>query len=257
MKLKNNHNYIIIALIIACILLFIVIKNKKNIDAFTNIFTINDIYLYIFSWKRVSDNAINVYNIVSRVFPNTYFINCDENFDATKYIPAEKLIEKDDSFYFGGQFETGIQHCPNGKIYGNIVGDVEADKVDWNQMAKSLLYAMNTLNAGVFAPFVPNYPHNGEHIEGSYHIVENTDETVFFIHPDLYGKYKNFPYNKETKFGYGIDIHFCNLSEKIGKKTIRDTSIQVDTINSTTGYNNSDAVKQMHNFFDKISNYSE
>jgi hypothetical protein len=248
-------NIVLILLLLIIILLIIYKKQSVLIvERFKNLYTINDIYLYIFSWKRVNDNAVRLYNKVVQSFPNTYFINCDENFDASAYIPKSHLIERDDSYYFGGQFETGMRHCPEGKIYGNVVGDVDPDYIDWDKLATSLLHAVNNLNAGVFAPDAPNYPSVGKHIEGSYHIVNNTDETIFFITPELYSKYKNFPYNSTTKYGFGIDIFFCGLSEKLGKRTIRDSSIKVNT-DKKRGYNTDDAMKQMNVFLEKIGMY--
>lgn len=256
MKYNTNITLTILITLICILVFYLLIRKYKQYDAFTNKYTIADVYLYIFSWKRVNDNAIKTYNIVSKVFPNTYFINCDENFNASALIPSTKIIQLEDSYYFGGQFQEGMRHCPDGKIYGNIVGDVEADKIDWNKMADSLLHAVNNLNAGIFAPDAPNYPHLGEHIEGSYHTVDNTDETIFFIIPELYKNYKNYPYNTKTKYGFGIDIFYCNLANKMGKRTIRDASIKVGTDN-VRGYKTQDAMDQMGEFLKDIEIYQE
>ena len=224
------------------------------VEQFSNKYTTNDIYLYIFSWKRINDNAIAIYNKVAPIFPNTYFINCDENFDAAQYIPKDKIIQLDDSYYFGGQFETAMKHCPRTAIYGNIVGDVDPENINWEYLANSMLYSFNTLNAGVAAPDAPNFPNKGAQIEGPYYEVTDTDSTIFFIHPDIWQKYAQFPYKKTTHYGHGIDKFFCNITGKYGKKTLRDTSIKVAT-DGKSGYSGNEAAKQMNNFVEAIEKY--
>ncbi len=255
MKIQSPLTYLLI-LLVAGVCFLIYIRTGQYNEHFTNKYTINDINLYIFSWKRVNENAVKIYKKVAAVFPNTYFLNCDENFDASRYIPADKLIQLDDSYYFGGQFQTAIRHCPRDRVFGNIVGDVDPDAIDWKQLAASMLYGINSLNAGVVAPDAPNYPNMGAHIEGSYYEVDNTDCTIFFITPDIWSKYKHFPYKDVTHHGYGIDIFFCNSTKNKGKKTIRDSQIKVDT-DKTKGYTHEAALKEMNEFLKSIKNYKE
>jgi hypothetical protein len=252
MKIEKYTTLIIIVIII--VLLLLLLLHKSYYESFTQQYTINDIYLYIFSWKRVNDNAVNIYKTVSQIFPNTYFLNCDEHFNAAAHIPKEHLIQLDDSYFFGGQFGEAIKHCPRGKIYGNIVGDVDPSTIDWVKLADSMLYAINSLNGGVIAPDASNFPGLGAQIEGSYYEVSDTDSTIFFIVPEIWDKYKNFPYKEITHFGWGIDKYFCGITGSYGKKTIRDVSIKVLT-DGKSGYQNDESMQQMNNFMEAIHKY--
>ncbi len=252
---KTNYNNALLLLLLIIVITILYKIYKKQTEYFQNKYTLNDIYLYIFSWKRVNNNAIQIYNKVAPIIPNTFFINCDENFNAAAYIPANNLIQLDDSYYFGGQFETAMKHCPHNKIYANIVGDVDPNKINWNNLFDSMLYGINNLNAGVIAPDAPNFPKLGPHIKNSYYEVADTDSTIIFITPEIWHPYKNFPYKQKTHYGHGIDKFFCNITRRFGKKTVRDKEIQVDT-DGKAGYDGAKAAVEMHSFLEAIEKYT-
>jgi hypothetical protein len=174
-------------------------------------FTIDDCYVYVFSWKHVTANARALYHSISHHFPQTFFINCDEHTPITD-IPATHVIQRDDSYYYGGQFYTALQHMPKGKILACVVGDVEP-RADWAQIARNTVDAFNTEAAGIYAPNVYFTAWTGRgpaiNAEKQLYSVVNTDCTCWFLHPSLTEKLRCFNYYTLCNLGWGIDHIFC------------------------------------------------
>jgi hypothetical protein len=209
-------------------------------------FALNDIYLYIFSWKHVTTNAIELYRKISPHFPQTFFINCDEQHTITD-IPAKRVIQKDDSYYYGGQFLTASQHLPPGKILACVVGDVQPH-ADWAQIATYALDAFNTETVGIYAPnvHVTAWPGRGApiNIEKGLYSVRNTDCTCWFIHPMLTNSLSNLDYYALSNLGWGIDLIFCDEALRNHLRVARDYRILVKQP-AGTSYNTTIATTQM------------
>jgi hypothetical protein len=192
-------------------------------------FTQEDIYIYIFSWKHVTANARELYTQITPHFPQTYFINCDEHTLITD-IPADRLIQRDDSYYYGGQFQTAIQHMPRGKILGCVVGDVDP-RADWAQIARNAVDAFNTEKAGVYAPNVDYTSWTGRgpviNSEKQLYSVVNTDCTCWFLHSTLINTLNCFNYYKLCNMGWGIDHIFCEEAVRNKLHIIRDYRLLV------------------------------
>ena len=164
---------------------------------------LEDIYVYIFSWKKVTANAIALYKAVAPVFPNTIFINCDENVTMP---PDIRTIQCDDSFYYGKQFDTAIQHAPAGAPVGCIVGD--ADPVaNWSLIAANTVAALTTNKFGIFAPNVDYTWHvaRTRKLVNNIYDVPNTDCTCWFLHPAVIAKLRTLSIGTVSNLGWGID----------------------------------------------------
>lgn len=208
-------------------------------------FTIDDIYVYIFSWKHVTSNARAIFKHVAEHFPHTYFINCDEHTPITDISPSS-VIQLDDRYYYGGQFNTAINHLPPGKILACIVGDVTPD-ADWARIAQNAVDGFNTENLGIYAPnvyFTP-WTTRGEHINKELYDVENTDCTCWFLHPRLVENLRHLDYFGISNLGWGIDIIFIKEARECGLKVARDYSVLVKQPKGTN-YNLTIADKQMN-----------
>jgi hypothetical protein len=210
-------------------------------------FTLDDIYVYIFSWKHVTANALTLYSSVSSSFPNTFFINCDENTTILD-ISADRVIQRDDSYYYGSQFETAIQHIPPGKILACSVGDVDPS-ADWAQIATNAIDAFNTEKAGVYAPNVDFtcWTSRGPLINESKQLysVVNTDCTCWFLHPTLISGLKDLHYRRLCNLGWGIDHIFCEEAIRKDLLVIRDYRLLVRQPKGT-GYNETCAEIEMN-----------
>lgn len=205
-------------------------------------FTVADIFVYIFSWKKVTQNAISLYHQVCSVFPNAYLINCDEHITLSEFeaagISADRVIQLDDSYYYGGQFETAIKHCPSDKILGCIVGDV-SPTANWGGIATNMLSCLNSGKVGVCAPNVDYTAHTtrAEHLWDDFYSVPNTDCTCWFLHPQLLcHQLKTIPYFALSNLGWGIDVIFIKQSLKEGLLVARDYSTIVHQPKGS-GYN--------------------
>jgi hypothetical protein len=139
-----------------------------------------NVYTYVISWKKVSGNALKIYDEVSKVFPNVYFIDCDETTEKT--FPNQiKLTDKE---YYGGQFETAINHIPPDAILGIVVGDIKINYTDWNKVYQNLTNSFATYDIGVYAPFEERtgwMKSKGTLPNKNLHITDNTDCTVWFL----------------------------------------------------------------------------
>jgi hypothetical protein len=166
--------------------------------------TRNDIYVYIFSWKKVTANATALYKAVAPIFPNTTFINCDENVT----MPADiKTIQRDDSFYYGKQFDVAIHDAPANSYVACIVGDVDP-VADWAKIADQTINAFNTGKFGILAPNVDFTWHTKRTsvIMNNIYAVPNTDCTCWFLHPIVIQKLKTLSIGSISNLGWGIDI---------------------------------------------------
>jgi hypothetical protein len=165
--------------------------------------TVEDIHVYIFSWKKVTANATALYRAIGSVFPNTTFINCDE----TVTMPSDiRTIQCDDSFYYGRQFDTAIQHAPVGAHVGCIVGDVDP-VADWAQIATTMVAAFNKGTYGIIAPNVDYTWHvaRAALIEKNIYAVPNTDCTCWFLHPKIVNTLRSLDIGSISNLGWGID----------------------------------------------------
>ena len=210
-------------------------------------FTIDDIYIYIFSWKHVTSNARALYHSIAPHFPQTFFINCDENITITD-ISADRIIQKDDSYYYGGQFYTALHHMPPGKILACVVGDVEPI-ADWAQIAINAVDAFNTESAGIYAPnvYFTSWTKRASpiNLEKELYSVINTDCTCWFMHPMLTANLSCFDYYKICNLGWGIDHIFCEEAVRSHLYVARDYRVLVKQPKGTA-YNQTHASVEMH-----------
>jgi hypothetical protein len=220
------------------------------------VFNANDVYVYIFSWNKVSDNAVKLYKKVIERFPNTYFINCDENYSVNPMdIESSKVIQLNNDYYYGGQFETAINHIPEGKYLCVITGDVFTD-ADWYWILQRMNKAFYLGNIGIYAPnvFYTTQTKQGKEVSKNLYEVPNTDCTCWFLHPDVYKKLQKIPIMAISNISWGVDEICINESKKLNKLVVRDYEVLVRQPYST-GYNKTLAMiqrKMLYEIYDKI-----
>lgn len=207
-------------------------------------YSVDNIYIYIFCWKKVVANSLALYSKISRICPNTILINCDEN---TKLNAEDiKHIQLDDTYYYGSQFETAIKNAPTGSIVACITGDVSIE-ANWNGIIDNAIAAFNTEKIGIYAPnvYYTYWTSRKHQLWDDLWEVENTDCTVWFIHPSIIDILRPIPFGKVSNLGWGIDV--ITISECNSQKLLvaRDYSIKVDHPHDTA-YNQSKALEQMH-----------
>jgi len=248
-KFQLNIKYIMIIILIFFIIYvyYICMKDCKNKDYYhnqNNNKIMQPVYMYVISWKKVANNALKIYNEVSKVFPNVYFIDCDETTEKT--FPNQiKLTDKE---YYGAQFETAINHIPSNAILGIVVGDIKTNYTDWNMVYQNLTKAFMTYDIGVYAPFEERtgwMQSKGTLSNKNLHKTDNTDCTVWFLHPDVVKAAKTLDIAKNSPYGWGIDIVLCKYAMHIGKYVVYDTSVKVSNPTGT-GYDSGKAVNQMN-----------
>jgi len=202
-----------------------------------------NLVIYIFSWKRVSQNSVDIFNEIKKVTNKVYLLNCNENFK----IEDENVINLDDSYYFTKQFITAIDHCfknfPNHNMM-TITGDI-SPIADWNGIFERNLYAIEKLNTDVSAPNVDFTSHikRNKLIQDNFWDVPNTDCTVWTIIPRIYKSILTTGIDKWNKFGWGIDWLAIQYSKKNKLKVIRDYNHTISHPKDT-GYENKEAKKE-------------
>lgn len=200
----------------------------------------NNIHTFIFSWKKVTENALALFEKASAVCPNTTFINCDENVRV-----LVKHIQLDDSYYYGGQFEAAIKGVPDGSSLCCIVGDVSPE-ANWSSIYEKAIETLATRHVGVYAPNVDYTWHmtKGRQVGNTLWEVPNTDCTFWFIDADVVRVLRDIPYRMLSNLGWGIDTIVNKESARQGKIVVRDYSELVRQPMGTA-YNKDKANAQM------------
>lgn len=202
------------------------------------IFTIDDISVYIFNWKKVTENSLKLYKNISPLIKNTTLINCDEN---TKLDETVAHIQLDDSYYYGSQYDVTIKHTNPSSILCIIVGDNIADN-DFKKIFDSAIDTFNNYKVGVYAPNDKRTWHQSRNanIANDLYDVDNTDCGFWFIHPAIIRRLNTLNY-RVSNFGWGIDTINIQEAKKQQRLVIRDYSIETDQLDHSCGYNHDKA----------------
>lgn len=201
-------------------------------------YTIDDLSVYIFNWKKVTDNSLLLYKKVSAIVKDTVLINCDEHFKPKKAI---NHIQLDDSYYYGSQYDVAIKHVKPNKIFCVIVGD-NLPTANFRAIFESAMATFNTHDVGIYAPNDKRTVHvstSGKH-HGKLYNVPNTDCGFWFIHPCIVDKLKSINY-RVSNFGWGVDIITIKEARRQGLLVLRDYSVETDQLDHSCGYNHRDA----------------
>jgi hypothetical protein len=195
-------------------------------------YTLDDIHVYIFNWKKVSKNTLVLYEKITNILKNVCIVNCDEFLNLNDDIVNIKL---DDSHYYGSQYDHAIKHVKENKLFCVIVGDNVSNH--FQEIFNNALNTFNNYKVGVYSPNDKRSIHKNilENINESLYNVENTDCGFWFINPDIVKKMKNINYNI-SKYGWGIDVITIKESRKQGLLVLRDYSVETDQVDHTCGY---------------------
>jgi hypothetical protein len=180
------------------------------------------VHTFIFSWKGVTANACNLYNSIKTVCPLITIINCDEN----SILPPEyNSIQLDDSYYYGGQFNTAMQYVEDNTYMWCVVGDVSSN-ANWHNIYTNAVSAFKTYPIGIYAPNVDYTSHISKNSKLNNQLwhVDNTDCTCWCIHPSIISSIKHIPFRILSNLGWGIDVLVTTESKKQSKFVIRDYS---------------------------------
>lgn len=214
-------------------------------------FTLEDINVYILNWKKVNENSLRLYNAIRPIIKHTTIINCDEHWPLD---PSIQHIQLDDSYYYGGQFNTAIKHTREGSILCIIVGDNQCEN-DFSKIFTSALKAFNTNKIGVYAPHDKRSVN--QHVKckysGSLFLVTNTDCGFWFIHPKIHSPMKSIDYTV-SKYGWGIDMIMIREATRRGMVVVSDYSIETDQLDHTCGYDRTKAQMEASALFRAYKN---
>jgi len=149
-------------------------------------------------------------------------INCDEN---TVLSSEYNSVQLDDSYYYGGQFNTAMQYLQDNTYVWCIVGDVTPN-AKWEDIYNNAANAFKTYPIGIYAPNVIYTTHTSKKtrlINELWH-VDNTDCTCWCIHPSVIASIKYIPFRMLSNLGWGIDVLVAAETKKQSKFIIRDYS---------------------------------
>lgn len=207
-------------------------------------FSINDISVYIFNWKKVTSNSLKLYEKIHLIIKDTVIINCDEHTVIDNIIPH---IQLDDTHYYGSQYNHAIKHIGDNRILCVIVGDNITDN-NFENIFNSAINTFNNYNLGIYAPYDKRSDSKnliGKHIHDKLYEVTNTDCGFWFINPNIVSQLRSINYSL-SKFGWGIDKYTINYSKSRNYLVLRDHSIETDQLDHTCGYNIGQAVIGMN-----------
>ena len=257
-----NIIFVIIFILVMLSFFFTSFKTKESYNfPIINKYKETDICIYIFLWKKVSQNALKLYDILSKTFNNIIIIDCDE----TNTLDKPNIIKLDDSAYYGKQFDTAIKHSENNKIVGIFVGDIDPIKINCKNIKDNMLYSMNHKNVGIYAPNDVRSDDNSQiHIEiknknfnlgkiedTDFFRTSYTDCTCWFFIPELITMMKTIDFTK-TNLGWGIDLSLIKLAIDNGYNVVKDYSVNIYNPPGTN-YKSDKAHKEMDDFNSYIS----
>ena len=201
-------------------------------------FTLDDIYVYILNWKKVSVNGLKLYQNIAPIINNTIMINCDEYMPLTDDITH---IQLDDSHFYGSQFNHAIKHVKDGAIMCVIVGDNIPDN-DFEKIFQNALDTFNNYNTGVYSPNDKRTAHQGRdgRFIGELYNVPNTDCGFWFIHPKIISRLRKLDFTL-SKYGWGADTVVILEARKQNLLVLRDYSVETDQLDHNVGYNSQKA----------------
>lgn len=206
-------------------------------------YTIDDLTVYIFNWKRVSENTRILYDKIHSIVQDVVIINCDENY---AFGPNIDIIHLNDSCFFGKQFDVSIKHVEDGKIFCTVVGDIIADNNFENIFVKAL-ESFNSHNVGIFAPndIRTSWTQTIRHIKDMLYEPVNTDLGFIFINPQIVRELRNIDFTV-SKYGWGIDLTMIKYARDNGFLVLRDYSIETDQLTHECEYDTHEASEGMH-----------
>ena len=204
-------------------------------------YTIDNISVYIFNWKKVSKNSIKLIENIKKYINDITIINCDDTF---KFEDSIRTIQLDDSHYYGSQYEHAILDVKEKQIFCVIVGD-NIPENNFEDIFKNAINIFNTHKVGVYSPNDKrsSKTKKGKYLQDNIYHVPNTDCGFWFINPEIVKTMKSIKYGNLSPLGWGVDQVTIMESIKLGFIVIRDYSVETDQLDHTTNYNNNTAKK--------------
>ena len=156
------------------------------------------------------------------------------------------VISLNDTYYYGGQYQTAIRNVEENKIFCVVVGDTT--NIDFKILFNNAINAFNNYNIGIYSPNDLRSVHKTryEKIENTQlYQVKNTDCGIWFIHPHVVKNLRHINYFEISNYGWGIDIITILESKKHDLLIVRDYSIETNQLDHSTNYNQNLAKTQM------------
>ena len=208
-----------------------------------NIYNLDSIQLYILNWEKVTENSLILYELALKYIKNVKIVNCDKKF---KFSDDINIIQQNNDYNYGEQYNTCIKDINNDKILGIIAGNTR--NIDFKTLFNNLLYTFNNYKTGIYTINDKSSCHvkikkNVCNIN-KLSTVENSDCGIWFINPQIHKKLKNINYYELSPLGWGIDIITVLECEKNNLFVIRDYSLECKQIINKLKINNYDACKQ-------------
>ena len=219
----------------------------------------DDLDVYIFSWRKVLENSLSIYDEIKNVFKNVKFVWSDDVLDdiILKKINKSNILHLNSNSYYGDQFISAIKDSDEKNITGLIVGDIIINITDWKLVRDNMYEAFKNWNVGIYAPYETKtcwQKSNGVIKDTQFNITFNTDCTVWFLAPYIKEISKLLPISEICKYGWGIDKVLCRHCIETGLHPVFDRSVEV--INPPgSGYNGYKAGLEMGELY-KFSEFN-
>ena len=220
-------------------------------------YTIDSISVYVFNWKKVSQNSTKIIENIKKYINDITIVNCDELFKPEDSI---RTIQLDDSHYYGSQYQHAILDVKENKIFCVIVGD-NIPENNFADIFKNAINMFNKYKVGVYSPNDKRSPHkkNGLCLEDNIYHVPNTDCGFWFINPEIVKTMKSIKYGNLSPLGWGIDVVTIKESIRLEYIVIRDYNTYTDQLDHNCNYDKTNAKKGMNsliNEYNKTSFYT-
>jgi len=204
--------------------------------------------VFIFSWRRVSENAKQLQKQFSGLGLETFVINSDET-ENDNGLP--NWVNIGESGYMVQQYAKAKEVFDRTyfvELFADIY-DVNAELI-----VERACYVFSEYDCGVYAPNADYIEWNFDRkrlpkLERNLYEVKNAESLLSFIHKDVLAGLKLSP--EKYRIGWGIDFLVCILASRQGKLVVRDYATTVRHPKGK-GYSGSEARQEYEQFVEDL-----
>lgn len=190
---------------------------------------LSPIHVFIVSWKGKHDNAIEIFNQISKLDVEISIVYSDPK-EATVLPKKNNVIRRPDHLYWGDKFKTCVENSTSDNM---LVIHADCQCEDWRDLVLQYDHAIKNISQlGVWSPKVNGTRWTSE-LTNIFSLKNSTFETVAFIDGIVFGISKSIQDRmrlvnyEDNIYGWGIGWLIASHAYVINKLLITDNSIIV------------------------------
>lgn len=209
---------------------------------------------FVVSWSGQSDHSCAIATELLLAGLEVWIIHSRSESFGDEAIQGIRMIELEDSNFFGQKFNTILQ-CWNGEPILLVQADARAE--DWGYVVERFRQAVSHGSIGVWAPSISSTPWRDNVVKirelggTDYTQVSQTDAIVIGFSADVIRRIAEFDF-RDNNLGWGIDWAAITVAITQGLLVIRDRACLVFHTPGS-GYSHEQAFVEQEKFLDQLS----